>query len=81
MSLVIAWLLFPAVLGLICAGHGLLVDRLAGGRLPGVLVVPVGLAALIVVSQLTTYRGATAPPSTTSRQRPSATATLTAISG
>jgi hypothetical protein len=48
-------LAYPAVLLLLCAGAGLLVDRLAGGWLPGALLPAVGAAALIALSQLTTY--------------------------
>jgi hypothetical protein len=38
----------------------LLVERLAGARLPGALVAPVGFAALIVLAGLTTLGGGTA---------------------
>jgi hypothetical protein len=52
---VLATLLFPCLLALLCLGAGLLVDRLSGGFLPGVLLPAVGAAALIGASQLTTY--------------------------
>ena len=52
---------YPIVLALLCAGAGLLVDRASGGALCGALLVPVGAAALIAVSQLTTYVPALAP--------------------
>jgi len=45
---------------LVSGGLGLLVEQAAGVRLAGVLVVPVGLAALVAIAQLTTYWGATA---------------------
>lgn len=45
-----AWLLLPVVVAAASYGLGLLVERLAGLRLPGALVPPVGLAALIVVA-------------------------------
>jgi len=48
-------LLYPCVLALLCVGAGLLVDRASGGFLPGALLPAVGAAALIGVSQLTTY--------------------------
>jgi hypothetical protein len=53
-------LAYPAVLLLLCAGAGLLVDRLAGGWLPAALLPAVGAAALIALSQLTTYASALA---------------------
>jgi hypothetical protein len=49
-----AWAVYPLVLLALCAGLGLLVDVLCGRRLPGVLVPPVGLAAIVVVGQFTT---------------------------
>jgi hypothetical protein len=48
-------LVYPVVLALLCVGAGLLVDRCSGGWLPGALLPSVGVAALIAVSQLTTY--------------------------
>jgi hypothetical protein len=52
---VLATLLYPCVLALLCVGAGLLVDRTSGSFLPGVLLPVVGAAALIGLSQLTTY--------------------------
>jgi hypothetical protein len=46
-----AWLLFPAVLAVLSLGLGLFVERLGGTRLPGVLVIPTGLAAIIVIAR------------------------------
>ena len=60
MSLFVAWVVYPVVLLALCAGLGLLVDVLSGRRLPGPLVPPAGLAALVVVGQFTTWSGATA---------------------
>ncbi len=60
MSLLAAWVLYPLVLLALCAGTGLLVDALSGRRLPGALVAPVGLAAIVVLAQFTTLSGATA---------------------
>ena len=60
MSLLAAWVVFPLVLALLCAGLGLLVDLACGRRLPGVLVLPVGLAAIVVVGGFTTVADATA---------------------
>jgi hypothetical protein len=53
-------LAYPVVLLLMCAGAGLLVDRLSGGWLPAALLPPIGAAALIALSQLTTYASAIA---------------------
>src|SRR3954467_4756672 len=52
MSMLASWVLFPALLALAALGHGLLVQRLAGERLPGTLLLPVGLAAVLVLTQL-----------------------------
>jgi hypothetical protein len=57
----VSTLVYPCVLALLCAGAGLLVDRLSGGWLPGMLLPAVGAAALIAISQLTTYLAALAP--------------------
>jgi hypothetical protein len=54
-------LLYPCVLAVLCAGAGLLVDRISGGFLPLALLLPVGAAALIAVSQLSTYVSPAAP--------------------
>jgi hypothetical protein len=61
MELLLAWLVYPLLLTLVCGGLGLLVERLSGTQLPGVLVVPAGLAALVVVATLTTNWAAPAP--------------------
>jgi hypothetical protein len=51
MLLLQAWLLFPALLALLSLGFGLLVDRISGARLPGALLIPTGLAAIIVLAR------------------------------
>ena len=58
-----ATLLYPCLLALLCVGAGLLVDRLSGRFLPAPLLPAVGAAALIAVSQLTTYSVFAAPVS------------------
>ncbi len=58
--MLIAWVVFPAVLVLLSAGWGLLLERATGARIPGVLVVPAGFAAIVVVGQLLTLADATA---------------------
>ena len=54
-------LAYPCLLALLCVGSGLFVDRLSGRVLPGVLLAPVGAAALIALSQLITYAPSLAP--------------------
>jgi hypothetical protein len=58
--LLLAWIVFPLVLALLSLGCGLLVERASGLSLPGSLLVPLGLALLIVEADLVTMRGATA---------------------
>src|SRR5680860_1330414 len=60
MSIFVAWVVYPLVLLALCAGLGLLVDVLSGRRLPGALVPPAGLAAIVVIGQFTTLSDATA---------------------
>ncbi len=59
--LVLTALVYPCVLALLCVGAGLLVNRVAGGWLPGMLLAAVGAAALVAVSQLSTYIAPLAP--------------------
>lgn len=56
--MLVAWLVFPLVLAALCAGLGLLVDALSGRRLPGALVAPAGLVAMVVVGGLASLAGA-----------------------
>jgi hypothetical protein len=58
---VLTTLVYPLVLALLCAGAGLLVDRLSAGWLPAMLLPAIGAAALIAVSQLSTYVTPLAP--------------------
>src|SRR5437660_827312 len=60
MSMVVAWLLFPLVLLVVCGGCGLLIERVGGFRLPGALVPSVGFATVIVLGTALTYKSATA---------------------
>ncbi|MDQ3572811.1 MAG: hypothetical protein M3383_08140 [Actinomycetota bacterium] len=59
-ALLSSWFLFPLVLGLVALGAGLLSERAAGARIPGPLLLPVGLAAVIVVASFATATDATA---------------------
>ena len=61
MDLLAAWLLYPLALAALCLGVGLLVERAADWRLPGVLLLPVGFTGLLVLARLVTDQGATAP--------------------
>jgi hypothetical protein len=54
-------LVYPVVLALLCLGAGLLVDRCSGRFLPTSLLPSVGAAALIALSQLSTYLSPLAP--------------------
>ncbi len=58
---VLTTLVYPVVLALLCLGGALLVDRASGGFLPAMLFPAVGAAALIVLSQLSTYLTPLAP--------------------
>jgi hypothetical protein len=48
---VAAWILLPALLTALSLGCGLLVERLSTVRLPGPLLVPVGLALIVVLAR------------------------------
>jgi hypothetical protein len=52
---------YPVVLALLCVGAGLLIDRYSGRFLPTALLPSVGAAALIGLSQLSTYAAPLAP--------------------
>lgn len=60
-SLLVPWLAFPAVLLVLSLGCGLLVERGAGTRLAGPLLLPAGFAGVVVVALFTTMSAATAP--------------------
>ena len=51
MAFLAAWVLYPAVALAVCLGLGLLVERLFGARLNGLLLLPLGMAALFTVTQ------------------------------
>src|SRR4051812_20250436 len=51
-SLLVCWVLFPAVLGLLSLGCGAALELLAGRRLPDDILIPAGFATLIVVASL-----------------------------
>jgi len=55
-----AWIVFPLLLFAVCLGIGLLTEALAGRRIPGALLAPLGMASLTVVGLATTASSATA---------------------
>jgi hypothetical protein len=55
-----AWIVFPALLLAACLGFGLLTEALAGRRVPGALLAPLGMASLTVVGLATTASSSTA---------------------
>jgi hypothetical protein len=61
MSLILAWVLVPVVLAAIGAGWGVVVERAAGTRVNDALLLPLGLAAALVVAGTLTAFTATAP--------------------
>ena len=58
--MIVEWLVFPLVLGVLSLGWGSLVGRLANGAVAGALLVPAGLAAIVVVAGFATLADATA---------------------
>jgi hypothetical protein len=58
--MLISWIAFPVLLLGLALGAGLLVEQLSGRRLPGALLAPLGLAALVVAGQAATAHDATA---------------------
>ena len=58
--MLLAWIVFPLVFVALAVGCGLLLEQLAGWKLPGTLVAPAGLATIIVLTSLMTHSGATA---------------------
>jgi hypothetical protein len=61
MTLLVAWLLFPFLLGVLTLGCGLLLQNVSGERLPPGMLLPAGLAVMIVAASLATASAATAP--------------------
>ena len=53
--MLVAWVLFPLVLGVLSLGLGLLVDRIAAGSIPPVLLLPVGSATLVVLGSIAVW--------------------------
>src|SRR5215217_2207084 len=64
MTFLLATVVFPALLVALALGAGLLVEQACGWRIPGVLLVPIGVAALIGVGQLLTWQSGIASAAT-----------------
>lgn len=58
--MLIAWLVFPLVLGLLSLGCGLLAMRVAGVEIPQALLLPLGFAVVSLAGQFAIVGGATA---------------------
>src|SRR5256885_12568460 len=61
MTLAASWLLFPLVMGIVCLGCGLLLDAFSGFRLPRPLLLPAGLALVVVLAQLAIFTSVPTP--------------------
>jgi hypothetical protein len=57
--MLVAWLFFPAALGVLALGCGLLLERGAGMHLAGSLLAPLGVAVMVVVAGLLTLGAVT----------------------
>lgn len=64
MSLLVPWFIFPLIAGLASWGWAVIVERVSGVRAPGALQLPLGMAAIVVVSQLTVWTRFLAPLTT-----------------
>ena len=60
MTLLVPWIAFPLVSVAVALGCGLLAERAAGTRVPGTLLVPLGVACVSVVAGFATLFDATA---------------------
>ncbi|HTX30128.1 MAG TPA: hypothetical protein VMD09_02020 [Solirubrobacteraceae bacterium] len=61
MTVFVAWFLFPVVLGLLALGCGLLLQAVAGIKLADGLVMPAGIAVIILVGEIVTKSSSLAP--------------------
>ena len=58
--MLVAWVAFPLVMGVLSLGCGQAVQAAAGRRIPGMLLLPTGFAAIVVIAQLATMSATTA---------------------
>src|SRR5712692_6072379 len=59
-NLLVAWCAFPLVLALLSLGCGLLIEAIGGIAVPGTLILPVGLAAIVVAVEFAMLTSGTA---------------------
>jgi hypothetical protein len=59
-SLLVPWLAFPLLAAAVSLGFGLLVEAATGTRLHGALLLPIGFAGVVVVTDFLTLSGPTA---------------------
>ncbi|MGH2871736.1 MAG: hypothetical protein ACRDL5_04670, partial [Solirubrobacteraceae bacterium] len=59
--MVVAWLLFPLVMLVVCTGCGFAVEWAAGYELPGTIIVSVGLCLIVFVSLFASTNETSAP--------------------
>ncbi|MEA2302274.1 MAG: hypothetical protein QOE44_2809 [Solirubrobacteraceae bacterium] len=64
MDLFVCWVVFPALYLAVALGLGLLAELATGARLPGVLLLPIGVAGVFVASQVLSYFSWSAPAAT-----------------
>ena len=60
MTLFVAWLVFPVVLGLISLGCGLLLEKVAGLEMPAAVLLPLGFVVFSLATQFAHMSDATA---------------------
>lgn len=60
MTLFLAWIVFPIVLGLLCLGCGLLLEAASSMRLPGTLLLPGGFIVIAIATYFAHMRDDTA---------------------
>jgi hypothetical protein len=64
MTLFVAWILFPVVLGLLSLGCGLLLQAATGVKLADGLLMPAGIVVIILVAEVLTKSSTLAPATT-----------------
>jgi hypothetical protein len=65
MSMILSWVVFPLAMAAVGLGWGTLVEAVAGRRVNDALLIPLGLAAALVVAGTTTAFSAIAPATVT----------------
>jgi hypothetical protein len=62
--LILAWVVFPVVVAALGSGWGVLIEKAAGANYTDTLLIPLGLAGVLVVAGLLTAFASTAPAAT-----------------